>query len=184
MTEKEYLKAFDTYRMYIFYFSKKIVDHQEDAEDITTEVFISLWKNKDSIELKSIKAFLLVTANRKCLDLIKARKYNNQKLDAFSIRDLDDIEIDTEVIDYLYKLIESLLPQQRKMMFMKYKEGKEVKDISNILNLSPQTNYLPAVFYFQLHILPLQFRKQFLLFCLCDNWYRQQYHHLYTSWCT
>lgn len=139
MTTEEYLEVFEAYRMYIFYFCKKIVNQKEDAEDITGSVFISLWDKRDDVLLISVKAFLLVTANRKCLDHIKIKRKYERKLTDFSLSDLEEIEIDTEVLNYLNKLIQALPIQQKKMILLRYQDGKKAREIAKILNLKQQT---------------------------------------------
>lgn len=139
MTDAEYIKVFDTYRMYIFYFCKKWLSQQEDAEDITTDVFIKLWENRDKVELKSIKAFLLVTANRKCQDRIRTNKHYTERITAFSIANMAETEIEAEVLDYLYKLIESLTPNEKRTILLRYKDGEEVKQISKLLGIKAHT---------------------------------------------
>lgn len=139
MTTEEYIEVFDAYRMYVFYFCKKLVNHQEDAEDITCNVFIALWNNREDVLLKSAKAYLIVTANHKCQDYFRTKKKYAERITVFSLTDLESVEIDYEVLNYLHKLIETLTEQQKKMILMKYKDGKEAKEIAKILNLKPQT---------------------------------------------
>lgn len=139
MTDHEYINVFDAYRMYIFYFCKKFLHHQEDAEDITADVFIKLWENRDRILIKSAKAFLLVTANHKCQDKLKTSKHYTERISTFSFSDLHDIEIDTDVLNYIHELIETLTPNEKKIILLKYKDGKEVKRISKLLGIKPQT---------------------------------------------
>lgn len=139
MIDKEYIEVFDAYRMYVFYFCKKIIKHKEDAEDITCEVFISLWKNKENIPSNSAKAFLMVTANRRCQDYFRMKKHYQERVLIFSLQDFDEVEIDAEVLTYLHKLIQTLLPQEKKILLLKYKDGKEVKQISKLLQIKPQT---------------------------------------------
>lgn len=139
MTTEEYLEVFDTHRMYVFYFCKKIVNQQEDAEDITCNVFITLWDNREDVLMKSAKAYLIVTANHKCQDHFKTKKRYAERIAAFSLADMEEVEIDTEVLKYLHKLIEALTEQQKKMILMKYHDGKEAKEIAKVLNLKQQT---------------------------------------------
>lgn len=138
MTDKEYIEVFEAYRMYVFYFCKKIIKHKEDAEDITCEVFISLWKNKENIPSNSAKAFLMVTANRRCQDYFRMKKHYQERVLIFSLQDFDEVEIDAEVLTYLHKLIQTLLPQEKKILLLKYKDGKEVKEIAKLTKLNPQ----------------------------------------------
>lgn len=139
MTTSEYIDVFNSYRMYIFYFCKKFLGHQQDAEDITSFVFLRLWENREKVIARSAKAFLLVTANHKCQDYFKNKNRYTEVVNTISLNDLDEIEIENNVLEYVYRLIESFNPQEKRMILMKYKEGKEVKEISKLLGLTPQT---------------------------------------------
>lgn len=139
MTESEYIQVFDAYRMYIFYFCNKLIHHREDAEDITLFVFIKLWEYREKVLPESAKSFLLVTANHKCQDYFKMKKRYPEVLGRMSLYDLDNLEIENEVLQYLYGIINTLSPHERRIMLLKYKEGKEVKEISKITGLRSQT---------------------------------------------
>lgn len=139
MTESEYIQVFNTYRMYIFYFCRKLINHKEDAEEITANVFVSLWRYKEKVNINSAKAFLLVTANHKCQDYFKMERRRRDADEAFSFAEIEEVEIQSDVLGYLYNLISTLQPQEKRMVMLKYKDGKEVKEIAKLLQLSPQT---------------------------------------------
>lgn len=148
MTQNEFNQVFEAYRMYVFYFCNKSVNHVQDAEDITVSVFLSLWEHLDSVPVNSAKAYLIVSANRKCIDFLRRQKRNRgQAILFYNMGELEEsflpfpyeIEIDADVVGFIYALINSLTPQQKKTILLKYKDGKEVKDIAKLLGLSPQT---------------------------------------------
>lgn len=139
MTESEYKHVFEAYRMYVFYFCNKWLGQKEDAEDVTSDVFISLWHNKENVQATKAKAYLLVTANRKCQDKVRTNKNYNNRVNIYSLSDLNEVEINNEVLGYLAKLIEALPPQEKRMITLMYKDGKERWEIAKLLNLSPQT---------------------------------------------
>jgi RNA polymerase sigma-70 factor (ECF subfamily) len=125
--------------MYIFYFCKKFINNQQDAEDITSFVFLKLWESKDKVDTTSAKAFLSVSASHKCQDYLKMRRRYEEVISKTTIYDLEEIEIETAVIEYLYELSQDFSPQQKKIFLLKYKDGSEVKDISKSLGITPQT---------------------------------------------
>jgi RNA polymerase sigma-70 factor (ECF subfamily) len=124
--------------MYVFYFCKKIINHREDAEDITSFVFVKLWENKDRIAPTSAKAFLLVTAKHKCQDYFRMKRRHDDVMECITLYDLDEMDIENTVIEYLYTLVQRLTTQEKKLLLLKYREGKEVKEISKLLRLNPQ----------------------------------------------
>lgn len=139
MTTLEYIEAFDKYRMYIFYFCKKWLGSQEDAEDITADVFIKLWEHRESVFLESAKPFLLVAANHKCQDHLRRIKKYKEIIDSLPANELEEIEIESAVIGYIYGMMDAMGAQEKKIFLLKHKDGIKVKEISRRLNLSPQT---------------------------------------------
>jgi RNA polymerase sigma factor (sigma-70 family) len=74
MTSQEYIQSFDEYRMQVFFFCKKIISQKEKAENITSEVFITLWHKRDKIKPEWVKSWLLTTARNKCFDYLRINK--------------------------------------------------------------------------------------------------------------
>lgn len=150
MTHEEYKNVFERYRMFVFYFCKKLIYRQDDAEDTTTKVFLSLWKYVKDVEVGNAKAFLLVTAKRKCLDLVKARKINASFMcnyvEVSEIKDslediVEEIEVEESVIRRIYNAVNTLNDQERKIFKMKYFHDMSSAEIAKVLKLRPQTVY-------------------------------------------
>jgi len=58
----------------VFNYLRKILRHQEDAEDILQEVFLAVYKHWDSIAPQAREAYIFRTAYHKALNLIRKRK--------------------------------------------------------------------------------------------------------------
>src|SRR5690348_12869224 len=74
---------YKVYYAQIRYYSKKIIKNEQDAEDITTMVFIQLYEKRERfISEQDISAFLFSTARWKCLDLQRSfRKKKTRNAD-------------------------------------------------------------------------------------------------------
>jgi RNA polymerase sigma-70 factor (ECF subfamily) len=118
----------------------------EDAEDITADVFVTLWKLRaqwDSI--RNIKAFLYVTARNACFNYLKHQKTKSDKqkeLAFMAEREQELIlqsEIESELITLIKREIDGL-PQTCKTVFsMSFLEGYENAAIAQKLGISDQT---------------------------------------------
>lgn len=139
MTTLEYTQVFEQYRMFVFYFCKKKLDHQEDAEDIAATTFLKLWEGIEAVTKDKAKAFLLVTANRLCLDRIKTNRKGREREFEFSLIDLEHVEIEDHVITCLHKMIESLPKQQKEAIRLRYLNGKSQSEVGDIMSVSRQT---------------------------------------------
>jgi RNA polymerase sigma-70 factor (family 1) len=118
----------------------------EDAEDITADVFVTLWKLRaqwDSI--RNIKAFLYVTARNACFNFLRQQKTKSdkQKELAFLLEREQELILQSEIESELMSLIKREidgLPQTCKTVFtMSFFEGYENTEIAKELNISDQT---------------------------------------------
>ncbi|THU32914.1 sigma-70 family RNA polymerase sigma factor [Niastella caeni] len=139
---------FDSFRMRIFYFVKKLIDDRLIAEEITSDTFVKLYRLHDRFNtLNNIQAFLFITARNASLDYLKYRqrqRLNLAELQAHEEQEIDfplfaETNIQADVLQFIYEEIEKL-PQRSKTIFkLFYIEGVPVRDIANMMKISPQT---------------------------------------------
>lgn len=128
------------------YFNQKIIQHMQEAEDISTEIFLKLLHKKNDFEsLQQIKAFLFTASKNACLDFLRKEKKQQKSQDIISpVLDIDENLIEQEmltakVLQSIYAEIESL-PKQCKYVFKAiFIEGKSTTVIAEEMGLSPQT---------------------------------------------
>ncbi len=139
---------FDSFRMRIFYFVKKLIDDLPTAEEITSDTFVKLYRIHDKFNtLNNIQAFLFITARNASLDYLKFRQRQREHL--ANLRSHEEQEADMElfpetnieadVLQFIYSEIEKL-PHRSKLIFkLSYIEGLSVRDIADMMKISPQT---------------------------------------------
>jgi RNA polymerase sigma-70 factor (ECF subfamily) len=68
----------DRYRHKVFTFAYYQLGQHDDAEDVTQEVFIRLWKHWDKVEEQTVEAWLIRVTKNACVDLYRRhRKHQN-----------------------------------------------------------------------------------------------------------
>ena len=144
--KQAFMAAYDSYvdQIYRFIFFK--IGNQEEAKDLTSQVFVRCWtyvrdgKLKDSNDYKSLKSFLYKIARNSVIDY-----YRQNKAEA-SIDDMEDVEdkkqevasqaeikIDFELIkDKLNKL----KSEYRGIIVMRYINQLSIAEIAEVLNKS------------------------------------------------
>ena len=66
----------------IYRLAKRMLEQNEEAEDLVQEVFIRMWKQREKLdEYRSLEALALVTTKNLCLDKLKARKFSVESSD-------------------------------------------------------------------------------------------------------
>ena len=143
MTTSEYTKIFNEYRMFVFYYCIKRIPNQEDAEDLTSQVFISLWKYGGPTKINEIKPYLTTIACNKCTDFNRQKRREPKIINASIIEDITEdtthIDIMNEVLSHIHNIIETLPALQRKFIKMKYIDGHEPSKIAALLNRNKNT---------------------------------------------
>ena len=160
---------YKNYKPRIFTFSLRYLKVIEDAEELTQEVFIELWKNRKKIDINlSLSSFLFTIAKNKIIDHFRKQKrenlYNNylQHYIDFSIDNTANNFVDKQMVNAIKKL-----PEKRKIVFLLSKKfGLSRKEIADFLEVSENTvkNQLQEAIKYLRHILSRETVVSILLF--------------------
>lgn len=138
-------ELYKTHYRPLCYFNQKIVQHIQEAEDISTEVFLKLLRKKNDFgSLNEIKSFLFTASKNACLDFLRKQKQQITQELSSDIVTIDENSIDEEmltakILQSIYAEIESL-PKQCKQVFKAiFIEGKSTAVIAEEMGISPQT---------------------------------------------
>jgi RNA polymerase sigma-70 factor (ECF subfamily) len=128
------------------FYAEKITRSQAEAEDLVEEVFLQCWMRAQVFDdTQHARFFLYRAVYNAALNKIKAKNRADQKhLSAAALQDMNEKShleriIHTELIGEIYREIDSLPTQQRKVMLLSLREEKKLQDIADELNLSLQT---------------------------------------------
>lgn len=139
----------------VYNLALSIVKKKEDAEDVTQETYLRLWRAASEIKLESsLKLYILRTARNLALDLIRKNSKRDEIdtviLDAegeFEIDIADDSPDSRPDESYLRKIekevvrqsIEELPSAAREMIVLRDIEGLSYTEISEMLGLTEGT---------------------------------------------
>ncbi len=136
--EEEIRVIFNKYSKRIILFCNGLINNFEDAEDISVDVFVELWKRIGDFKTEdNVKAFLFITAKNKCLNHLRVKK----KIITCELNQ-DYAEINAIVMDDLYNHIYNevnRLPKQQQAIIKSYLSGLKASEISNRLGISYKT---------------------------------------------
>ena len=153
----EYL--IDQHKNKIYNYSLYMVRNQMDAEDVTQEVMIRIWRNINKFKFIAARAWIMRTTHNLCLDYLRrrSRKYNREVLidDQLSEKIGDernsmmpDKVLNQNIIDEnIKKAIENLGENLRSPFVLYELQGFKYKEISKILDIplnSVKVNILRA----------------------------------------
>lgn len=161
----------------IYNFVYRYAKNSQDAEDITQDVFLLVWKHIKKFDgQKSFRAWIFTIARNTSLNWIKKKKPilfselqaislqdNNSSEDPFDIADESVISIE-EVIDALIRnehvkdAMETLSFQYQNIISMRIDGGFKFQEIADVLNQpinTIQSNYRRALLKLKISLEPL-----------------------------
>lgn len=116
--------------------ARRLVEDDDDAEDIVQEVLLKLWSHRTELkQCQSIEAFAMTTTRNACIDLMRTRHKSDAPLSDVSDADGQTPESLLEAKDEMRRvadIIASLPPLQQAIMRMKDIEGYETEEIAQL----------------------------------------------------
>jgi len=138
---------YNRYYSTLYYFVKRFVPEREDAEDITADVFVKLWKLRANLHsIKNIEAFLYITGRNACLDFlrhIQRRNLRQKELIQALLQEPEEgileEDVKTLVLRAIHAEIEKLPRSCRTVFKMSYLDGMSNSEIAEALNINNQS---------------------------------------------
>jgi RNA polymerase sigma-70 factor (ECF subfamily) len=138
---------YNAYYPTLYSFVKKFIPEREDAEDITADIFVKLWRMHANFDnIKNIEAFLYITARNACLDFLRQLKRRNEKQKELLYVLLQEPaegilpeDIKAEVLAAILEEIEKLPRSCRNVFKMAYLEGLSNSEIAESLRINNQS---------------------------------------------
>ena len=135
---------YDRYAGLVYSVAFNILHSNGDAEELTQDIFISLWQ-KDSYQAGrgSLKSFLALLARHRAIDKLRKRKTAQNFLDRWQLylhessaelMPLEDAQ-DREQQEKLQQALSQLSPEQREILTLNFFEGLSRAQIAERLDL-------------------------------------------------
>ena len=147
--------AYETlFRLYfdrLFYFAKSYLEDEDEAKEITQNVFFKFWKKRASLNIDSnLNAYLFRMTKNECLDYFKHQKVKanyhdviqreRASLNQTSLQDHPDLLLIESELEEKVNQILNELPPRCKQIFIKSRfEGLKYKEIASEMNISIKT---------------------------------------------
>jgi RNA polymerase sigma-70 factor (family 1) len=131
-------------------FSVRIVHSKEHGEEIVSDVFVTIWQNRKSIEkINHVQAYLYSSVRNSSLNFIKARHLHTEGLPEthdtdiryFAHQSFDpEKELELQELQVQMRSAIESLPLQCKAVFKLIKEdGLKYKEVADVLHISTRT---------------------------------------------
>lgn len=134
MTEKEFNSTYLSLAEACYRVAFYILESEADAEDALQELFLKLWKNRDSLDgIQNPKAYAMTLLRNLCLDRIRqVQKFEDAPLDERTAGICDaDRELDQkERLEKVLAAVKSLPDKQRQVLILRTIKGLSYEEIA------------------------------------------------------
>ena len=143
--EKQAIEVLYTkYGGLVYSVAYKILQNNYDAEEVTQDVFVSLWQREDYQSGRgSLKSFLGVVTRYRAIDRLRKRNSSAQFIEKWqqhiyktsaNILPLEEVE-NLEQQEKLEKALSLLPPEQKEILMLNFFEGLSRTEIAEKLNM-------------------------------------------------
>ncbi|WP_183576430.1 RNA polymerase sigma factor [Mucilaginibacter sp. X5P1] len=137
---------YDNFKTFVFGIVNARIDDQDDALDVTQDIFISLWENRKQLAgIRDFKTYLYVYSRNQVISAYR-KKNIRLKGETYLLEKLDQVEHSSEQYLFARELTTSidnavgLLPEtMRNCYTLSKSEGKTNNEIADILQISEKT---------------------------------------------
>jgi RNA polymerase sigma-70 factor, ECF subfamily len=132
---KQHLKS-------VYNYAYRMTKNQNEAEDITQEVFVKVWKNLNKFDKeKNLKTWLFAITRNTAIDYLRKRKniLFSEKEEFFeeNISDIeslpDEIFIKKELVKEVEEALAKIRPDWREVILLHYTENMTFEEISEVV---------------------------------------------------
>lgn len=134
MTDSEFAKKVNTYKDMIFRLAMTYLKNTHDAEDVTQDVFVKLYKHKKEFSIAEYeKAWLIRVTINASKDVLKSAWLKR------NIPIMEDIPFEQKEESDLFYAVHRLDYKYRIVIHLYYYEDYSIKEISKILRIKETT---------------------------------------------
>ncbi|MFI1773258.1 RNA polymerase sigma factor [Thalassobellus citreus] len=135
---------YDRYSMLVYNKCYGFAKDEDEAKDLTQDVFLKLFVKLASFKGKSkFSTWLYSFTYNHCVNYVTrntAKKFEKQSVDYTDIENLsDDEEDDTSFlsmkVDKLKVALELISPEEKMILLLKYQDSLSIKEIENVLGI-------------------------------------------------
>ncbi len=143
--ESAYEQLFKEFYQPLSVFASNYLEDLESGKEVVQELFVHLYeKRKNVVITTSLKSYLYQSVRNRCLNYIKHQQVKKEHQDKMKTESepsdsLEDKIRETELEHMIFKVVDQLPPQCRKIFTMSRVKGLSNGEIAEQLELSKRT---------------------------------------------
>lgn len=151
--QQAYVKLFREYYLPLCAYAKRYLGNKNLAEDIVSDTFYNIWKNRKKIDIKfSLRSYLFQAVVKNSLNYLR-KVQREEKLEDYILKNGKNIShlagtkidlpleklINKDLGEKIAQAVEKLPPQQQTAFCLKRYQEKKNREIAEIMGLSEKT---------------------------------------------
>lgn len=142
--EEAFSQLYNFYKTPALRFSISLLKDEEEAENLTQELFLKIWIRREQIKPEqNFTSFLFTCLRNMAFDYFKKMEKNQQMrlnyLDMMDVQSDDEMEETERRICNVQNAVESLSTKRKQILKLNIEEGKSYQEIAEFLRISKNT---------------------------------------------
>lgn len=142
--EVAFAQLYNYYRIPALRFSISLLKDEEEAENLTQELFLKLWLRRSQIKPEqNFNSYLFTCLRNMAFDHFKKMEKNQQMrlnyLDAMDIMAEEEVEEKEQRIVMVQAAVDGLSTKRKQILKLNLEEGKSYQEIAEFLRISKNT---------------------------------------------
>lgn len=143
--EKAFEKIYLNYYKKTLYFITGLVNSEDDAKELTQEVFIKLWTSRETLDPeRSVHSYMYTIARNAAFNFLKHKLVEINYMNEYAAQNIetetsDEILFAKEMALLIEMSVSKMPAQRRKIYQMSRKEGLSNEEIATRLQISKKT---------------------------------------------
>lgn len=131
----------------IFSYAMYMLRNREDAEDVTQEVFVKMWRNWDDIQKEKREPWILKVTHNYCIDMLRKKHSPKKSWSTLEEKHTAKLSIEnsitpekqlemTETQKAILVAMSDMPDKMRSMMLLHYYQGEKFETIAEMMDMS------------------------------------------------
>ena len=140
LSVQDYEKLFKKNYERLYYHALDFIHDEDSAKDIVSDIFINVWRLRETIDPTTVLSYLYTCVRNRCLDQLKVSKRSVplmedvlSDMEQFSDSDWDEYEAR---IAALRKEIQRQPERVRRVLHLRYYEHKSNQEVADLLGIT------------------------------------------------
>lgn len=139
MTSAIFKQIFLPFHVKLYRIAYRIMENQEDAEDILQDTYAKLWEKRKALaEIDNYEGFAVTVLKNTCLDFLKKKKIYFVQAEEAALSEVQSFSQQFETKNTIEILMHSIktMPEQQKQVFqLFYRDQYSIEEIEDLTGL-------------------------------------------------